>query len=158
MVTIDQSACPQQKGLCRLRKAHTETGHACPWAASSSGAGWAWEGAALPARDGSHPHGCFLMPFSQQVTLGQIQCRMEQHTTLSACDGARSPGGCPAATWREECWTQGHSADDALIQFPNSILRLGCADRRTLQLSKKEFPNLHMQRFAPISLQPVRAV
>lgn len=46
------------------------------------------------------------------------------------------------------------SADDALIQFPNSTLHLGYADREyPAAKQEKKSPDLHAWGFAPVSLQ-----
>lgn len=160
MVIIDQSTCAQKKALCSLRKAYTETElkFVCPWAASSSGASWACEEAA-PLCPGGRLPPAWLFSDSLQpewVALGQINSGwLEPRANPSACELVQEPRrGARQLYGGEGCWTLVRSADDALIQFPNSILHLGYADREYPAAKQKKSPNLHVQGFAPVSLQP----
>lgn len=77
------------------------------------------------------------------------------HANQSACERVREPWrGAQQPRRREGCRTLMRSADDALIQFPNSILHLGYADREHPAAKQKKSPNLHVRVFAPVSLQP----
>lgn len=90
------------------------------------------------------------------VALGQINSDwLELHTNPSACEPVWEPQrGAQQPCRGEGCWTLVRSADDALIQFPNSILRLGYSDREYPAAKQKKSPNLHVRGFAPVSLQP----
>lgn len=70
--------------------------------------------------------------------------RADQHEPICLRGGAGTQRGAWQPSEGGACWTLVCSADDALIQFLNSVLHLGYADREYPAAKQEKNPQIYM--------------